>query len=231
MKKTTGSLIEYFKKKTAENVLEKAIKHAQKVQVCVKELDKGIEILLKEKNREKSHDIFIKVDLIENEADSLRREILADISKGELHPSIRTDLSHLIKRLDDVANCATGVARRIDTIPMTFWEQSSPETIDLISEMMRITVECGDYLDKIVIDLLGDRTNVKEYNNRINKLEHDVDVLNIKLRESLQYTNYDINAFTVFTVGNTMDIIEAISDAMEVAADYIMLLLRSANVL
>ncbi|GAH05748.1 unnamed protein product, partial [marine sediment metagenome] len=135
------------------------------------------------------------------------------------------------KRLDDVANCANGVGRRMATIPMTFWEQSSPETLDLISEMMRITVECGDYLDKIVIDLLGDRTNVKEYNNRINKLEHDVDVLNIKLRESLQYTNYDINAFTVFTVGNTMDIIEAISDAMEVAADYIMLLLRSANVL
>jgi predicted phosphate transport protein (TIGR00153 family) len=199
--------------------------------VCVKELDRGIEILLKEKNRDKSHDIFIKVDLIENEADSLRREILADISKGELHPSIRTDLSHLIKRLDDVANCATGVARRINTIPMTFWEQSSPETLYLISEMMKVTVECGDYLDKIVIDLLGDRKNVEEYNNQINKLEHDVDVLNIRLRESLQATKYDINAFTVFTVGNTMDIIEAISDAMEVAADYMMLLLRSANVL
>jgi len=227
----TGSLIEYFKKKTAENVLEKAIKHAQKVQVCVKELDKGIEILINEKNRDKSHDIFINVDLIENEADSLRREILADISKGELHPSIRTDLSHLIKRLDDVANCANGVARRIDTIAMTFWEQSSTETLDLISKMMKVTVECGDYLDKIVIDLLGDRTNVKEYNDQINKLEHDVDVLNINLRESLQNTKYDINAFTVFTVGNTMDIIEAISDAMEVAADYIMLLLRSANVL
>ena len=140
-------------------------------------------------------------------------------------------MSHLIKRLDDVANCATGVARRIDTIAMTFWEQSSPETLELISKMMKVTVECGDYLDKIVIDLLGDRTNVKEYNNQINKLEHDVDVLNIRLRESLQYTNYDVNAFTVFTVGNTMDIIEAISDAMEVAADYIMLLLRSANVL
>ena len=140
-------------------------------------------------------------------------------------------MSHLIKRLDDVANCATGVARRIDTIAMTFWEQSSPETLELISKMMKVTVECGDYLDKIVIDLLGDRTNVKEYNDQINRLEHEVDVLNIRLRESLQYTNYDINAFTVFTVGNTMDIIEAISDAMEFVADYIMLLLRSANVL
>lgn len=156
---------------------------------------------------------------------------MADISKGELHPSIRTDLSHLIKRLDDVANCATGVARRIDTIPMTFWEQSSPETLDLISEMMKITVKCGEYLDKIVIDLLGERKNVKEYNNHINRLEHEVDILNIKLRESLQYTDYDLNAFTVFTVGNTIDIIEAISDAMEVVADYIMLLLMSADVL
>jgi len=226
-----GSLIEYFKKKTAENVLEKAIKHAEKVQACVKELDKGIEILLKEKNQDKSHEIFHRVDLIEEEADSLRREILADISKGELSPSVRTDLSHLIKRLDDVANCATGVARRIATIPMTFWEQSSPETLDLISEMMKVTVECGDYLDKIVIDLLGERKNVKEYNNQINRLEHEVDVLNIRLRESLQYTDYDLNAFTVFTVGSTIDIIEAISDAMEVVADYIMLLLMSAHVL
>jgi len=226
-----GSLIDYFKKKTAENVLEKAIKHAQKVQTCVKELDRGIEILLKEKDRDRAHDIFHTVDLIEEEADSLRREILTDISKGELHPSVRTDLSHLIKRLDDVANCATGVARRIATIPIDFWDQSSPETLDLISKMMKVTVQCGEYLDKIVIDLLGERKNVKEYNNQINRLEHEVDVLNIKLRESLQHTNYTINTFTIFTVGNTMDIIEAISDAMEVAADYIMLLMRSANVL
>ena len=148
-----------------------------------------------------------------------------------MHPSIRTDLSHLIKRLDDVANCATGVARRIDTITMAFWEQSSPETLDLISKMMKVTVECGDYLDKIVIDLLGERKNVKEYNNHINRLEHEVDILNIKLRKSLQYTDYDLNAFTVFTVGNTIDIIEAISYAMEVVADYIMLLLMSADVL
>ena len=101
----------------------------------MKELDKGIDILIKEKNRDKSHDIFNNVDLIEEEADILRREILADISKGELNPSVRTDLSHLIKRLDDVANCATGVARRIDTIPMAFWEQSSSETLDLISKV------------------------------------------------------------------------------------------------
>ena len=114
---------------------------------------------------------------------------------------------------------------------MTFWEQSSPETLDLISKMMKVTVECGDYLDKIVIDLLGERKNVKEYNNHINRLEHEVDILNIKLRKSLQYTDYDLNAFTVFTVGNTIDIIEAISDAMEVVADYIMLLLMSADVL
>ncbi len=55
-------------------------------------------------------------------------------------------------------------------------------------------------------------------------LEHKVDILNINLRQSLQETDYSINDFTAFTVGNTIDILEAISDSMEVVADYIMLL-------
>lgn len=225
-----GSLIEYFKKKTAETVLEKSIKHAQKVQESVIELNNGVKILLKEKDLEKAHNIFHNVDTLEGEADDLRREILQDISKGELNPSVRTDLSHLIKRQDDVANCATGVARRINTIPAKFWNQSSEETINLVLEIMRKTTECASYLDKIVINLLGDRKNVEEFNKQINLLEHSVDLLNIKLRKSLQETNYDVNSFTIFTVGNIFDIMEAISDAIETVSDYIMQLLRSATV-
>ncbi|MCP4762640.1 MAG: DUF47 family protein, partial [archaeon] len=160
-----------------------------------------------------------------------RREILNDISRGELNPSMRIDLSHLIKRLDDVANCATGVARRIATIPILFWEQSSKESIELIGGMMKKTVECVEYLDKIVIDLLGDRKEVENYSNRINNLEHEVDILNIELRRSLQQTDYNLNSFTVFTVGNTIDIMEAISDDIEIVADYIMQLLSSEKVL
>jgi len=225
-----GSLIEFFKKATTKNVLEKAIEHARKIQACVQELNKGIIFLLKDKNFDEASKKFQIVDEIEGEADKIRRDISQDISKGELNPSVRTDLSHLIKRLDDVANCANGVARRISTIPMKFWDQSSDETITYILDMMSTTVICSDYLDKIVIDLLGTRKQVKEYVKEINKLEHKVDVLNINLRRSLQQTNYDTNAFTVFTVGMTMNIIEAISDATEAVADYIMVLLTSANV-
>ena len=226
-----GSLIEYFKKKTAMSVLEKAIKHAQKVQECVITLDDGLEILFSEKDLEKSHDFFHKVDRLEGEADTIRREILNDISRGELNPSVRIDLSHLIKRLDDVANCATGVARRIGTVPIHFWEQSSDKTIKLFEEMMKKTVKCVNYIDKIVIDLLGARQDVENYAKEINLLEHEVDLLNIELRRSLQQTEYNLNSFTVFTVGNTIDIMEGISDSIEIVADYIMQLLRSANVL
>jgi predicted phosphate transport protein (TIGR00153 family) len=226
-----GSLIEYFKKKTAENVLTKSIKHAQKIQECVRELDKGIEILLNTKDIEQAHDIFLNVDNLEGEADTYRRDILQDISKGELNPSVRADLSHLIKRMDDVANCATGVARRIDTIPNKFWEQSNEETIQLVSEMMKSTVECSELLDKILIDLLGDRKQVREIAKQINQQEHKIDRLNIRLRKSLQQTDYKLNPFTIFTVGMTMNIIEAISDAIEVVADYILVLLTSANVM
>ncbi len=226
-----GSLIEFLKRETALNVLEKTIKHAQIVQQCVRELEVGLKLLLKEKNFEKSCEIFNKVDLLEDEADKIRREILKDVSKGELNPSIRQNLSHLIKRLDDVANCSTGVARRITTIPIKFWEQSSEETIKLILKISETTVEAVANLDKLVIDLVGERTSVKEYAQKINQLEHEVDLLNIKLRENLQKTDYDVNFFTIFTVGNIFDILEAISDSIEGVADYIIVLLTSSRVL
>ena len=224
-----GSLIEFLKRETAKNVLEKTIKHAQIVQECVKELEVGLKLLLKEKNLEKANKNFLKVDLLEDDADKLRRRIQKDVSKGELNPSIRLNLSHLVKRLDDVANCSTGVARRIVTIPISFWEQSSEETVSIILKIIETTVEAVDYLDKIVIDLMEERKNVREYAKLINQYEHEVDLLNIKLRKSLQETDYNINFFTIFTIGNIFDILEAISDSIEGVADYIMVLLTSTS--
>jgi predicted phosphate transport protein (TIGR00153 family) len=222
-----GSLIEYLKRETALNALEKTIKHAQKVQECVRNLDKGMQMLLSEKSLEKSYDTFHEVDIIERDADKLRRKIQQDISRGELDPSIRQNLSHLVKRMDDVANCCTGVARRIATIPIKFWEQSSEQTIGLVSQIMTTTVACGEFLDKIVMDLVEDRKNVKDIAKQINQHEHKIDLLNIQLRKSLQETHYDVNFFTIFTVGNIFDILEAISDSIEGVADYIMVLLTS----
>lgn len=218
-----------MKRKTAVNALEKSVKHAQIVQECVKHLDVGLQTLLKDRDVEKSHELFHKVDVLERDADNLRRKIQSDISKGELNPSVRQNLSHLIKRMDDVANCCTGVARRINTIPLKFWDESSKETIDLILEMMKNTVECVQFLDKLVIDLLEERENVKEFASQINQLEHTVDLLNIKLRKNLQETDYTVNFFTIFTAGNVFDILEAISDSIEAVADYILVLLTSAQ--
>ncbi|MFW9949723.1 MAG: DUF47 domain-containing protein [Candidatus Thorarchaeota archaeon] len=216
-----------MKRETALNALEKTIKHAQKVQECVRKLDEGLQILLSEKSLEKSYEIFHEVDNLEREADKLRRTIQQDISRGELDPSIRQNLSHLVKRMDDVANCCTGVARRVATIPIKFWAQSSEETISLVSQIMTTTLKCGEFLDKIVMDLVEDRKNVKEIARQINQHEHKIDLLNIQLRKSLQDTHYDVNFFTIFTVGNIFDILEAISDSIEGVADYIMVLLTS----
>jgi predicted phosphate transport protein (TIGR00153 family) len=224
-----GSLIEFLKREVALNALEKSITHAKIVQSCVEELGKGLSLLLKDRNPEEAEKVFHQVDVIENNADKLRREIQKDISRGELNPSVRQNLSHLIKRMDDVANCCTGVARRINTVPERFWDQSSKETIQIVLEMMDTTVLCSKYLDKILIDLLEDRKNLKEYSRQINQYEHKVDLLNIDLRRNLQLTNYDVNQFTVFTVGNVFDILEAISDSIEGVVDYIMVLVTSTE--
>jgi predicted phosphate transport protein (TIGR00153 family) len=224
-----GSLIEFLKREVALNALEKSINHARIVQSCVEELGKGLTLLLHERKPEEAEEVFHQVDIIENNADKLRREIQKDISRGELNPSVRQNLSHLVKRMDDVANCCTGVARRINTVPEKFWDQSSKESIQIVLEMMDKTVSCSKYLDKILIDLLEERKNLKEYSRQINQFEHQIDLLNIKLRKNLQLTHYDVNQFTVFTVGNVFDILEAISDSIEGVADYIMVLVTSTE--
>jgi uncharacterized protein Yka (UPF0111/DUF47 family) len=89
---------------------------------------------------------------------------------------------------------------------------------------MKTTVECGQFLDKLVLDLLEERNNIKEYSQNVNQFEHKVDLLNIKLRKELQETEYTVNYFTIFTAGNVFDILEAISDAIEAVADYILML-------
>jgi predicted phosphate transport protein (TIGR00153 family) len=224
-----GSLIEFLKREVALNALEKSINHARIVQSCVEELGKGLTLLLHERKPEEAEEVFHKVDIIENDADKLRREIQKDISRGELNPSVRQNLSHLVKRMDDVANCCTGVARRINTIPEKFWDQSSKESIKIVLEMMDNTVSCSEFLDKILVDLLEERKNIKEYARQINQYEHKIDLLNIQLRKNLQLTHYDVNQFTVFTVGNIFDILEAISDSIEGVADYIMVLVTSTE--
>jgi predicted phosphate transport protein (TIGR00153 family) len=219
-----GSLIEYFKEKTAENAIEKSIKHSKKAQQCVMELQKGIHALLIEKDYDGADKIFEEIDVIESEADTIRREILEDISKGELNPNVRMDLSHLIKRIDDVANCANGVGRRIGNIDKDFWNQSSQETIDYLLQEIDKTVECAELLDDIIINLSTSRDRIKELAIDINKIEHEVDVLSLKVRASLQKTNYSINIFTGVLIDSTLTFLDSISDSIEEVADYIQLL-------
>ncbi len=219
-----GYLIEYFKAKTAENAIEKAHNHVKTAQQCVFELKNGIYALLIEKDYDKADKIFKNVDTIESEADAIRREILEDISKGELNPNVRMDLSHLVKRIDNIANCSNGVGRRISTISREFWEHCGQDSKDYILQMIDKTVECAGLLDDLFNALVKSRESVKDIAEHINKLEHEVDVLSLKLKESLQKNDFKINIFTGFFIGNTLNILEAISDSIEEVADYISLL-------
>lgn len=219
-----GYLIEYFKAKTAENAIEKAHNHVKTAQQCVFELKNGIYALLIEKDYDKADKIFKNVDTIESEADAIRREILEDISKGELNPNVRMDLSHLVKRIDNIANCSNGVGRRIRTISRAFWENCGQDSKDYILQMIDKTVECAELLDDLLSALVKSRESVKGIAEQINKLEHEVDVLSLKLKESLQKNDFKINIFTGFFIGNTLNILEAISDSIEEVADYISLL-------
>ena len=110
-----GSLLEWFSTKREEKVIKRTKEHSKKVYECVYEFQRAIELYCDGKV-DKAAKLISRVNQIENEADDIRREVLLLLSKGQMVPQVREDLTHLTKRLDDVANGANAAGRRLQLL-------------------------------------------------------------------------------------------------------------------
>jgi len=79
-----GSLKNFLQSRNEEDVLEKSILHMKKVLECVVEFERGCTIYIQEKKPDLAFEIFKRVDILEHEADIIRRDLLVHISKSEL---------------------------------------------------------------------------------------------------------------------------------------------------
>jgi predicted phosphate transport protein (TIGR00153 family) len=111
------SLKLWFRDRNSANIMEGAATHLRKVLETLVEFERGFNIFVKEKNPQLAFEIFRRVDDLEREADGIRRDLLIQISKSELSPQIREDLTHLVKRIDKIANMVNGASRRIMGMP------------------------------------------------------------------------------------------------------------------
>ena len=88
-----------------KQVNELILKHLEEVDTCLKTALKAIEEYLSS-NIEKAKSSAIKVDQIETETDSVRREIIGKLYSGAYLPSLRSDILHLVEHMDKIADGA-----------------------------------------------------------------------------------------------------------------------------
>lgn len=220
-----STLFEWFKSRNEENAINKTLVHAQKVLECVVEFEKGLSYYIEERNVDLALKVFFRVTELEHQADGIRREILNMLSKAELTPIIRENLTHLVKRIDDVANAANASARIFIYMNHNDFLSLSDEVHKNIMEMVRLSVETAKKLNVMVNKLLtSGEEEIQVLGDDVNNLEHKCDELHFAINRILVHNNPSINPFSAIEIHNSIIEIENISDNAEEVADYIIML-------
>jgi predicted phosphate transport protein (TIGR00153 family) len=218
-------LVDYFKSRNQENAINKTLVHMQKVLECVVEYEKALSFLIEERNVDLALKAFFRVTELEHQADGIRRDILNMISKAELSSVIRENLSHLVKRIDDIANAANAGARIFIYLDLSEFLKLDDEIHKNIMEMSQLSINAVKKLNLMVNKLMdGEEEEIKRLGEEVNSLEHKIDEIHFKINRLLVSNKPDISPFNAIEIHNCITSLENISDNAEDVADYIIML-------
>ncbi len=217
------SLKLWFQSRNSQNIMEKAGTHIRKVLETLVEFERGFNIFVKEKDAPMALEIFRRVDDLEREADGIRREILMQISKSELSPQIREDLTHLVKRIDRIANMTNGASRRMMGIQLENIMYLGDIVFDKLLESIDNAIQAVKVLTLIWKRFReADTEEILTLCEKIQVLEHKCDILQSEVYEELiNLEEPPFNHFVAIQISHLVDMIETISDKVEDVGDYI----------
>ena len=222
-----SSLFEWFKSRNEETAINKTLIHTQKVLECIVEYEKALSFLIEEHNLDLALKVFHRVDELEHQADGIRRNILNMISKAELPNSVRENLIHLVKRIDDVANAANASARILISMNHNDFLNLDKEVhVDML-EMARYSVDAVKKLNLMVKNLVNaEEDKIHKIGEEVSILEHKCDEKRYMINNRLVHSVIpSINPFSAIVIHNCIFALEAISDNAEEVADYIIMLM------
>ena len=209
-----SGLAEWFKTKPDSILIQKTKEHALKVNQVVHEAHEFIYKTFQGKTPE---GIQKRTEKSEHEADILRREISSILVKEEFQPNERGDLMRFIKRMDNVANNANSSVRRLALVKT---EKITDELKNLILNMMTLALECSDLLKECTTQLGEvDISEILKLTDKIEAIEHQVDLLNSKVKSFLIKSDITKDPFEALLIYEFIERIENIADSCEEAAD------------
>jgi len=215
-----SELIKWFEKRRETRALTTVQRHLALTTGIVEDLEKAI-MAATQKDEKEMQKCIERVAGSEKEADTLRRNVMDNISKGELSPMDRVDLMDLVKRVDMVADWSRESTRILGAMPM----EHVPDSIkDEFIEMVKSAKECALSLQKCVNKMMTKPEEALQAADAVERIEEKVDDIHEKARVLLGKEALPKAGIAVL-IGQLFEAIEMIADACEDACDQVRIIM------
>ncbi len=215
-----SELAKWFEKRRETKTLTTVQRHLALTMGIVEDLGKAIAAAIKNEEKEMRRCIE-RVASSEKEADTLRRKVMDEISKGELSATDREDLMGLVKRVDMVADWSRESTRILGAIPM----KEVPESIkDEITIMVNSVKECASSLQKCVNKMMTKPEEALQAADAVEREEEKVDDIHEKARILIGREDLP-RAGVAVLISQLFEAIEMIADSCEDACDQIRIIM------
>ena len=211
-------LFGWFAPKRGEQVLEMVEKHLTLTQSAVSSLYRMVEVAA-ECDEEECKVAFMDISRLEMEADELRRNMVEELTKGEMFPEERDDLMELVRAVDWIADWSKEAGRILNIIP---FEKTPDEIKTATINMVRVNVDCVKVLSQAIKALPKDSVKALSLADEVEMLEETVDDLYGVVRVHFATLEFpDFSTGSLILLNEFFDAVETIADWCENTADIV----------
>jgi predicted phosphate transport protein (TIGR00153 family) len=211
-----SDLIKWFEKRRETRALGIMQRHLSITMTIVADLGQAVDASVK-KNREEMRKCVERITSGEKEADSLRREFMDELSRGELPPSDREDLMHLMKRVDMVADWSRESTRLLNVLPM----EKVPESLqNACVRMVDGDKACAVALRGCIEKMTVNRQEALKAADEVERKEEIVDEIHENSRRLLAEEEL-LKAGVAVLIGQLLESLETVADSCEDACDQV----------
>jgi predicted phosphate transport protein (TIGR00153 family) len=211
-----SDLIKWFEKRRETRALGIMQRHLSITMTIVADLGQAVDAAVK-KNSEEMRKCVERITSDEKEADSLRREFMDELSRGELPPSDREDLMHLMKRVDMVADWSRESTRLLNVLPM----EKVPESLqNACVRMVEGDKACAVALRNCIEKMTVDRQEALKAADEVERKEEIVDEIHERSRRLLAEEEL-LKAGVAVLIGQLLESLETVADSCEDACDQV----------
>jgi len=203
--------------------------HMSKVQECVHILPDFFDMVFAE-NWDEMLVLQKKIKGVENEADELKKTLRLNLPSGLFMPVARIDLLNLLSSQDKIANKAKDIAGLVTGRKMVFPESIRDDLKSYLARSIDASVQADKairQLDELLESGFKGRevTIVGEMLEVLDEIEHDSDVLQIKMRQKLFDLEESLPAVNVIFFYKVIDWVGDIADLAQQVGSRLELLL------